>query len=161
MGDDSYLKDWCIRYLENKDSVRREIVSIEKNSNEFDFIIQYKEKKVYFLVKPILTEDVNSKIKNEEHFGIFTLNNTLNINFVYNNWNALNKFKFLSIYFVNPFSISDKAWIIRPYVHERVCEKASLKLGLNSMAEMVESIRSEEFDARIKEGVKSGPEPGQ
>jgi len=104
----SFLVEWAIKFLENKDVIRKEIVNIEKNIGEFDLVIHYKDRISYFIVKPILGEDIFNNIKNEQYIGFFILNNPANIKFVVNNWGKLVNFKFLSIYFVNPFSNSDK-----------------------------------------------------
>lgn len=146
----SYLADWSVRFLENKDAIRKEIINIEKNINGFDFIINCKDGVKYFITAPILRKDIFGKIKSEEHTGFITLNNAENVKFVVSEWENLAKFKFLNIYFVNPFSNSDKAWIICPYVHDRICSKASLELGLKSMAEMVEIIDVKGLDNKIK-----------
>ena len=146
----SYLVDWGIRFLENKDSIKKEIVNIEKNISGFDFIVHYKDKVKYFIVMPILENDIFSEIKNDAAFGAFTLNNLANIRFVISEWEKLTNFKFLSIYFANPFSNSDKIWIINPYVHDRICDKSSLELGLRSMAEMVEHLGVEELNNKVK-----------
>ena len=66
------------------------------------------------------------------------------------NWKRLVDLKFLNIYFVNPFSGSEKVWIINPYIHDRICDKSSLELGIESMAEMVEIIGLEELNNKIK-----------
>lgn len=186
---DSFLVDWSIRFLENKDVIRKEIINIEKD--KCNFTIHYKDKIGRFFVEPVLGDDIfnilknpkgifgilrktsgfsgkpeirkseflsspkiakrfSSEIKNEDYIGFITLNNMANIKFVVSNWDKLIKFKFLSIYFINPFSTSDKVWIIRPYIHDRICDKASLELGLRSMAEMVNTINVEEISKKIK-----------
>lgn len=144
----SFLVDWSIRFLENKDVIRKEIINIEKGKRNFS--IHYKDKIGRFFVEPVLGDYIFSKIKNEDYIGFITLNNMANIKFVVSNWTKLIKFKFLSVYFINPFSTSDKVWIIRPYIHDRICDKASLELGLRSMAEMVNTINIEEIGRKIK-----------
>jgi len=51
---------------------------------------------------------------------------------------------------VNPFSSSDKVWTICPYIHDKICDAASLQAGLEAMAEMVETIDAEELNRKIK-----------
>ena len=154
----SYLVDWSARFLENKDTIRKEIINIEKNSSGFDFIINCKDRVKYFIVAPILRDYIFGKIKSEDYTGFITLNNAENVKFVVSEWENLAKFKFLNIYFVNPFSNSDKVWIICPYVHDKICSKASLELGLKSMAEMVEIIDVKGLDNKIKllRGLREG-----
>ena len=133
----SFLAEWAIRFLENKDAIRKGIVKIERTCEGFDFCIQYHEKTKYFLVKPILNSSIFEKIKKEESFGIIALNNAKNIKFLADRWKKAAEYKFLSFYFVNPFSNTEKAWIIYPYTHNVICDSSSLEMGLKSMAEMV------------------------
>ena len=149
-GINSFLTDWGIRFLENKDSIRKEIAGIDKNCDGFDFIINCKDKAKCFIVMPLLEDDIFTRLKEDGYFGIITLNNPANIRFVVSHWDKLAGFKFLSIYFVNPFSESDKAWAIIPYVHDKICDRASLDLGLKSMADMVMFTGIEEINKRIK-----------
>ena len=146
----SFLINWSIRFLENKDTIRKEIVSVEKSNDGFDFAVHYKDKVKYFVIMPVLENGIFSKIKDDIYISFITLNNMPNVKFVVNEWENLTKFKFLNIYFVNPFSSSDKVWIICPYVHDKICSKASLELGLKSMAEMVEAIDAEGLSNKIK-----------
>ncbi|MCH8003502.1 MAG: hypothetical protein IH934_02630 [Nanoarchaeota archaeon] len=146
----SFIVDWSIRFLENKDSVKGEIVNIEKYKEGFDFIINYKDKTKYFIVSLTLEGDIINRIKNDSYYGIFTLNNSTNIRFIVSNWKQLVEFRFLNIYFVNPFSDSDKVWVICPYIHDKICDRTSLESGLKSMAEMVNPLGLEELNNKIK-----------
>ena len=150
MEINSFLAGWVIRFLENKDAIRKDIVKIERNCEGFDFCIQYKEKAKYFLVKPIIDSSIFENIKKEESFGIIALNNARNIKFLANEWRRLAEYKFLNFYFISPFSNTEKAWIIYPYTHNMICDSSSLELGLKSMAEMVEPIGIEEIEGKIK-----------
>lgn len=73
-----------------------------------------------------------------------------NLRFVLGNWKKLADFKSLNFYFINPFSKLDRVWILCPHIHNRICDKASLELGLKSMAEMVNSLGLEELNNKIK-----------
>ncbi|MBI2208329.1 hypothetical protein HYU50_02435 [Candidatus Woesearchaeota archaeon] len=145
----SFLKEWFIRFLENRDLVRKNIASIDGKEG-FDFVVNYRDKAVNFLIMPILEGNSLEKINNNENFGIITLNNSQNIRFSYNCWKKIAEMRFLSLYFVNPFSNTDKAWILCPYAHDRICDKNSLWLGLKAMAEMVEPINYEKVMERLK-----------
>lgn len=146
----SFLADWSIRFLKNKDSIRQEITKIERNCGEFNFAVHYKDKVRQFIISPLLGENIFAKLKEDGHFAIISLNNPANIRFVVSQWEKLINFKFLSIYFVNPFSDSEKVWTIIPYVHDKICDKGSLELGLNSMAGMSAAIGMEELNRKVK-----------
>lgn len=146
----SLLIDWSIRFLENKDATKGDIVKIEKNFDGFDFIIHYKDKIKYFILSLTLGDIIFNTLKNDRHCGIFTLNNAANISFVISNWKQLVGYRFLNIYFVNPFSNLDRVWAICPNIHDKVCDKDSLKKGLKSMSEMVAPLGLEELNNKIK-----------
>lgn len=145
----SFLIEWCIRYLENKDMIKKEIIKVEKNGED-DFTVHYKDRSGYFFIMTVLDESIFSRIKSDSYTGIFTLNSALNINFIDYNWKKLAEFKLLSIYFTNPFSDSEKVWAIRPYIHNKICDRVSLKAGLKSMAEMVVTTSAEDLNKKIK-----------
>ncbi len=146
----SFLIDWGIRFLENKDSIRKEIAGIDKNCEGFGFIVNYKDKLKYFIVMPLLEDNIFTRLKEDGYFGVIILNNPANIRFIVKHWDKLANFRFLSIYFVNPFSDSEKVWAIIPHVHDKICDRASLELGLKSMAGMVMFTGIEEVNKRIK-----------
>src|SRR3989338_5187380 len=102
----SFLVDWCIRFLQNKDSIMNEIISIEKTQQNA-FTIHYKDKVKYFFIAPIINNDAFNNLKMDGLIGIFTLNNPSNIRFIVTEWKNLIEFKFLSICFINPFSAAD------------------------------------------------------
>ncbi len=143
-----FLVDWCIRFLENRDTIRREIVSIgEKKENAFS--ITYKSvPKQFFVVAKISSDTLN--VIADQPTGIFILNNAVNVSFVISHWHLLSKKKNMTLYFINPFSNTDKAWIINPYVHNMVCDPESLELGIKAMAEMVEDTSEE----KLQEGLQ-------
>jgi hypothetical protein len=69
-----------------------------------------------------------------------TLNRKENLKFLTDSWKAISAVKEISIIFINPDSELETKWIIRPYVHSRVCDDSSLKIGLKSMFETVDEI---------------------
>ena len=145
----SFLLDWCIRFLQNRDSIRKEIISIEK-TRQNAFTINYKDKVKYFFIAAILNNDVFNNLNMDSFTGIFTLNNPSNIRFIVTEWKKMIESKFLSIFFINPLSSAEKVWAIGPYIHDKVCDKSSLELGLKSMAEMVTPLGIEELNNKIR-----------
>ena len=138
----SYLLEWAASFVKNKDVVAKKIEKIEYDKNGFDIYVKYKDKEHFFIIAPNL-EDIDSiirKININLHFSIVTLNSRNNFDIFLNSWNKLVNFKLLSIIFANPFSETDRKWIIFPYTHHRICDESSLKTGLRSMFDMVEQI---------------------
>ena len=147
----SYLLEWAINFVKNKDIVSKKIEAIENGKNGFDLYVKYKDREQYFLIIPKIG-DIDSliqKVNNEHYFSIVTLNSKENFEIVLRNWNRLTSFKFLNIIFVNPFSELDKKWIIFPHTHHKICDESSLENGLKSMFGMVEPIEEEQLAAKI------------
>ena len=147
----SYLLDWTINFIKNRDALTKKIDGIEKDK-EFNFSVKYKDGKEIFFIVKISIEDVDKilgKMNKEVHFCMITLNNKSNLGIIFNNWKKLIEYKFLSIYFVNPFSQLDKKWIIYPYTHNKICDEGSLELGLKSMFEVVEQINEEQLKVKL------------
>ena len=144
-----FLVDWCIRYLENKDMVRREIESVEEKK-EGSFKIKFKNGLRQFLVIEDFSAQSVAGISDDVSSGIFILNSPSNVNAFLKEWGALSKKKKLMCYFINPFSNMDKAWIIIPYVHAMVCDPDSLEMGIKTMSEMVEYISPSDLAKRLE-----------
>jgi hypothetical protein len=149
----SYLLDWTINFLKNKDLMLKKIESIEKGKDGFDLYIKYKDKEQYVLVIPTISDlsGIIQKFSNTSYFTIVTLNSKENLDEVLKSWAKLVDFRFLNIIFTNPFSSGDKRWIIYPSTHNKVSEQSSLKLGLKSMFEMVDSIDEQKLVSKIKD----------
>jgi len=161
----SFLVDWTINFIKNKDIVAKKIEKIENGKDGFDLYVKYKDKEQYFIIAPNLA-DIDSimqrivsceRVRNEAHshstdklhFTIVTLNSKENFEAMLKSWDKLINFKFLSIIFVNPFSDLDKKWIVFPYTHHKISDDSSLKNGLKTIFEMVEPIEEQQLIAKI------------
>ena len=147
-----FLKGWAKRYVENRDAVLKNIISIEES--EDGFFVKYKDKEGTFLIVPVIKDidvifDKLNKI--EQYKTLVVLNSQENIDAVTKNWDKLVSFgSKLNIYFVNPFSKLEKIWIISPYVHDFIADRESLELGLKTMSENVEYAKEEEMKKIIE-----------
>lgn len=79
-----------------------------------------------------------------EHPTLVCFNTQENFDVVLKNWKNLVELKNFNIYFVNPFSKTDKIWIVFPSTHNLVADEASLELGLRTMFEQVTRTTEEE-----------------
>ena len=147
----SFLVDWTISFIKNKDVISKKIEKIENEKDGFDLYVKYKDREQYFIIAAniIDIDSIIKKINNDFYLSIVTLNSKENFDIVLKNWNKLTNFKFLNIIFANPFSELDKKWIVFPYTHQRICDESSLKTGLKSMFEMVEPIEEGQLIAKI------------
>lgn len=147
----SFLVDWTINFIKNKDAVSKKIENIENGKDGFDLYVKYKDREQYFIIVPNI-DDIDAiiqKINNNSYVSIVTLNSRENFDVLLKNWSMLINFKFLNIIFINPFSELDKKWVISPHVHNKICDESSLKNGLKTMFEMVEPIEEQQLTARI------------
>ncbi|MBW2989002.1 hypothetical protein KY358_01655 [Candidatus Woesearchaeota archaeon] len=147
-----HLTEWIINFLKNRDSFTGKIELIEKGKGGFDVHVKYKDKEQFFIVKPIIKDidEMITKFDEDGYFGLAVFNTRANLDALLKNWDKLARFKRLGVYFVNPFSKTDKRWIVYPYTHNNICERGALEKGLNSMFEMVEQMTEEQIRDRFK-----------
>jgi hypothetical protein len=148
----SFLLEWAVNYIKNKDLLTGNLEDIELGKDGFDFIATFKDKKQYFIIKPFIENivEIINRINKEDYFGLVVFNTKENFRAMVDNWDILVEFKNLGIYFVNPFSQLDKRWIIYPHIHHKISEASSLETGLKTMFEVVESTTKEELEEKIK-----------
>jgi predicted lipase len=137
------LKEWVVSYVKHRDMITKSIVNIKEDQDKV--IVKFKDKEKVFLIMPIVNDSVIEKINKDKNTGIIILNSKENLGFLIDNWKKLVKFENLKFFFVNPFSEPDKKWFISPYIHNKICDEDSLKLGLKTMFETVETITEKEI----------------
>ena len=147
----SFLSEWAINFIKNRDIISKKIQNIENGKNGFDLHVKYRDREQYFIIAPSIhnIDSVIQKIDSNAHYTVVALNSRENFETIVKNWHKLVSFKFLSIIFVNPFSELDKKWIISPYTHHKVCDESSLENGLRAMFSMVEPIEEEQLLVKI------------
>ena len=148
----SYLLDWAINLIKNRDILAKKVNGIEKGGNGFDLTVKHNDgKEIFFIIKPMIDDidKILEKINKDAYFTIIILNNKYNLDILIKNWKKLIEYKFLSFYFINPFSQLDKKWIIFPHTHHKICDESSLELGLKSMFGMVEQVSLEQLGAKL------------
>ena len=148
----SFLADWTVNFIKNKDIISKKIQNIENGRNGFDLHVKYRDREQYFIIAPNISniDSIIQKIDNNAHYTIVTLNSKENFDVLLKSWHRLVSFKFLNIIFVNPFSELDKKWVVFPYTHHRVCDESSLENGLKAMFGMVEPIEEGQLMERLQ-----------
>ncbi len=126
------LKEWAQTYLKNRDILQKNIIGFEEI--EKDFIVHKTNGDTLFLIRPEITDANEITEKATASTGLVLLNTGKNLNFVISNWDKLSKLKGLCIYFVN--TKTNEKWMLYPYTHEQITEKASLRRGLESVFAM-------------------------
>ena len=144
---------WAINYEKHRDIIPKKITNIEKDVDGYNLKISYNEKEKFILVMPSLAnaEEIRFRLKSGRSVTIITINSEENLDFLVDNWKLLIDSPELTIIFINPFSLIDERWIIRPYIHNKISENGVLKKGIKTMFEIVAPITEEEFLAKINE----------
>ncbi len=140
---EEFLAGWTENYLKNKDIILRRIEKLSRQKDKIE--VKYKERQHTYLIEPFLEENVLKKLS-DLHQTIVCFSTNENIEFVLKHWENLIKHSCLSIFFVNPFSKTEKIWIIYPQTHNGISERSSLKPGLYSLASQVESTTKKEVE---------------
>jgi len=145
-----YLSEWFIRYSKNRDLAFRKIASIREEENKV-FVEQKDGKVIEYAIEPFpadvytITQSISSQNK-----GLVVYNTQENLDVLLKSWKNLISMNDLTIYFVNPFSKTDKRWIINPRTHSLISDSASLKQGLMSMYMTVDPTTKEEIEKLTK-----------
>ncbi len=136
------LTDWMVDYINGRDAILKNLKKIEKNQEGFELKISYEDKDEYVMIEPFIGnfDDVFSRIDSSKSISIVLFNANENFDVIIENWKRLIDFEKLTIYFVNMFSETEKKWIIRPHLHNKIADDSSLKSGLKSMFSMVDPI---------------------
>ncbi|MBI2658603.1 hypothetical protein HYX05_00685 [Candidatus Woesearchaeota archaeon] len=147
----SFLVDWTVNFVKNKDIISKKIEKIENGKDGFDLYVKYRDREQYFIIAANISgiDSIIQRLNSNSYFSIVTINSKENFDIVIKNWSKLIGFKFLNIIFVNPFSDMDKKWIVFPHTHHKICDESSLKNGLRAMFEMVEPIEEQQLIAKI------------
>lgn len=147
----SFLVEWAMHFIKNKDIISKKIEKIENGKDGFDIYVKYKDREQYFIIAPTIADIdlIIERLNNNFYFSIVTLNSRGNFEIILKNWNKLVNFRFLNIIFVNPFSELDKRWVVFPHTHHKICDESSLENGLRAMFEMVEPIEEQQLIAKI------------
>jgi hypothetical protein len=125
------LEEWLLHYIKFKDSLKRQIVSIEETPKK----ITVKEKtsiKTYYV-----DEDINKlldKKENEQYYYV-VLNTHKNVKIVIEQWNIIKEQRKLTIIFSNPHT--NESWLLHPKTHHDITEPESLQEGLNSLYQSI------------------------
>ncbi|MBS3098378.1 hypothetical protein J4209_06310 [Candidatus Woesearchaeota archaeon] len=52
----SFLVEWTINYVKNRDVIDRKIENIEEGKEGFDIVVRFKDKTQFFIVMPFIKD---------------------------------------------------------------------------------------------------------
>ena len=135
-----YLAAWLVRYLKNRDLAFRKIVTISTTENQV--LVQEKDKNIAYLILPSVDdfEPLLQNLASQVHKGIVVYNTAKNLAALLRSWKKLTSIDHLTIFFVNPFSLQEKRWIIQPKTHHLICDEENLKEVVQSLFGTVDEV---------------------
>lgn len=140
--------------MKNKDLIVKNIAEI--GQKEELVIAKLKDGKEHaYLVEPFLDDSSLSsaidRLKGYDYCSLVVYNTKEAFDAMIKNWEKLAKFKrHFSIYFINPFSKTEKRWTLYPMTHDLVTEEAGLKPGLLSLFATVDETTKGEIEKVLK-----------
>ena len=143
MSPEDYLFDWAQNYIRHKDSLRKKIISMERQGNKI--VVRQKDKTLLYV--PAISLDAVEKA--DEGSIFVTFNTHDNFTMLLQKWASMVQKKLTAI-FINPLSKLDDKWIVQTNVHEIICDKSSFKIGLKTMFECVELLDSSKIEQLVK-----------
>jgi hypothetical protein len=135
----SFLKDWMLRYVKNKDIITRKIT--ETKELDDGFVVVKKESRQQYIISPFLNNlSILEHIKSFEHNKALVCFHTKeNYDTLLKNWKQfVDVGKNFTVFFVNPFSKTERILSISPYTHQMIADDDTIELGLKTMSETVE-----------------------
>ena len=133
----SFILEWAENYVKHRDMIFGRIDKIDKQQNRL--LVTYKDGSVEQIL-PYPDLEIVDITKIKPAVTIITLNTKHNFDVLIKKWKSFSETKDLKMIFFNPESEIEKRWIIKPYVHNRICDDKSLKQGLKAMFDTVEAL---------------------
>ncbi len=136
------LKEWALNYIKNRDLLVKQIEKIEENKDGWDIVVTARSGLKFYLIVPKMEnfEKILERVNNH-HLTVVAFNTKENLDIMIENWSKVKDHEHLAIMFVNPNSELDKKWLVFPYTHHKITEKASLKKGLKTLFNTVDPWR--------------------
>jgi hypothetical protein len=143
------LTEWTINFVNHNATIKNNFQKIEKNKDDLKAI--YDDREVCFIIKPFIDnfDDLFEKIEKDKYISVVLFNTIENLDIILNKWKRLVDFNKLTLYFVNMFSNTETKWIVKPYLHDKITDEKTLKIGLRSMFSMVEPITKEMIERKV------------
>lgn len=165
-GAFDYIKEWALTYVKHRDLSLKKIAEI--NGTDYGFqiinndgtitrcIVQLSLKNLSLTIVTAAEDKTNtSNTSSTLSTFLVTLSNEENIREIYKMWGTLSTISNLLIVFVNPFSATEEKWVLKPYLHNKICDKASLLQGLKAMAELVKPIDEETLTLKVRRVIEA------
>ena len=144
-----FIKEWTVRYVRHRDIAARKISGIR--GTEYGFQVINKDGTLIECVVQLALKKISGQfIAATKNALVITLSNSENVQAVNRMWDALAANSGLLVVFANPFSALEDKWVLKPHLHNKVCDRNSLLQGLRAMSELVEPIDEETLTMKLR-----------
>ena len=127
---------WAKHYIRHADMIFDRIAKIDQLPN--GLVIEKKDGSK----ENVFGLDNLEELKPDKNKTTAFLPNTKhNFDVLLYRWREFAQLPNLKLIFFNPDSGTEQKWIIKPYVHNMICDEKSLKQGLKSMFDCVEVVK--------------------
>ena len=138
-----YLLEWAGFYAKHKDIHEKKIVDVKEEKDVLK--VKRKEDTMYYIPLPSLEKGKLKDYNKKDFITIVTFNMANNFEELLKGWHFYAEYPNLIIIFINPKSNLDTKWVIKPYLHQRICDEKALKSGLKSIYETVEPMKEKDI----------------
>lgn len=123
-------KEWAIHYIKQKDLVKKDLISYKEEEDKI--LCDYKEgvKATYYCKENLELGKIKT-VKDDEITYFVCICNEHNFKILTDNWDLFKTKKNLIFIFLN-LKLAEK-WVIKPFVHAKIADPATLKQGLRTM----------------------------
>jgi hypothetical protein len=123
------LREWTIHHIKQKDSIRHDLISFKEYEDQV--VCEQKDGHItYFCWENIDLEKIKG-IDPQENAYFVCLCNEHNFKLLVEHWDLFKTREGFSFIFLNP-SLAER-WLIKPFIHAKVADPATLKQGLRTM----------------------------
>jgi hypothetical protein len=123
------LKEWSVHHIKQKDAIKRDLVSFKEEGG--NILCEYKEgHAIYYCWDNINLEKIKA-VDGQEVAYFVCFCNEHNFKVLVDHWDLFKTRPNFTFIFLNP-NLSEK-WIIKPFIHAKIADPATLKQGLRTM----------------------------
>ncbi len=123
------LKDWTLHYIKQKDMMKKDLVSCKEEATKI--LCEHKDYHSEFYFAENFDLAMIKKLDEKSYSTLICICNEHNFKLLNDNWDLLKTRQNFVFIFLNE-NHSEK-WIIKPYIHARIADPATLKQGLRTM----------------------------
>ncbi len=149
-----YLVEWAEVYARYKGIYSEKIADITHAWGEVRVKVGESVESYHIMPFSLDVSSIDQKCKNADRVFIVMLNLQETLDQLIEAWPKLIQHHNLRVVMVNPFSKTERRWVICPAVHHSFTEPATLRKGLKALFKTVEPLTKEKVLKRIGKALK-------